>query len=226
MKKGVIVKLVVFNISVILINVLAILAFDISPFSEDPIKIAASVTIIAMSVISFFVLNYRWLTAPSEEPVNADVLNKNNYRMALQKYKRINPVLDDEIDLTIHQIESIGRKKEKLIEVLNRNQTYNENFIDTAEETEIVILSNARYILNRITIWDEKDYKVNQNKPVYQENLSVIKRVLDKNEEILIGFDRFLMEASNLQHKVISNDDRLNDIVDALKQLNSDNLFE
>ncbi len=219
MKRKLVVKLVALNAGIVLVNLVVFAGLKFSPMSDDKLIQAVSITIIAMSVIIFFVLNYRILSSAVDGTGEAPqiVLVKENYRETLHKYRLLSPELDDEIDLAIDQMDSIDRKQEKLAEILKRNETPYGSLTETGEQTESVIYNNIRYMLNRVTLWDEEEYHNPKKKHIYEEYLAQIKKVLDKNDEILNEFDLFLSEVSNIKNQVIENDSGLEATIEVLK---------
>ena len=219
MKRKLIIKLVALNAGIVLINLIVFAGLKFSPISDDKLIQAVSITVIAMSVIIFFVLNYRILSSAVDESEDQPkaFIEKEDYRATLKKYRLINSELDDEIDTALEQMDSIDRKQQKLAEVLKRNETPYESLTDTGEETESVIYNNIRYILNRVTLWDEAEYQNTKKKHIYEEYLGQIKEVLNKNDEILNEFDIFLSEVSNIKNQVIENDSGLEATIAVLK---------
>jgi hypothetical protein len=219
MKRKLIVKLVALNTVIVLINIIVFAGFKFSPMSDNKLIQAASITIIAMSVIIFFVFNYRLLSSAVDAPEanRQPVIEKEDYRDTLRKYRMKNPELDDEIDAAIEQMDSIDRKQLKLAEILKRNETPYESLTQTGEETEDVLYNNIRYILNRVTLWDEEEYQNPKKRHIYEQYLTQIKEVLNKNDEILNEFDTFLSEVSNIKNQVIESDSGLEATIDVLK---------
>ena len=191
----------------------------------------ASIIVIVMSVAAFFILNYRILStfmeqqkkmSPNGMAVNMTVINageKENYRETLKRYRTMNPALTMEIQKAAEQMDSIDRKKRKLHEVMQRNKVDYNSLEKTGAQTEEVIYHNIRYIINRITIWDEKEYHDPKKAYIYEDHLQQIQHVLEKNDEILTEFDLFLMEVSKIENQVIQKDSSLEAAIIALKKL-------
>ena len=224
MQKKLIVQLVVLNAVIVLINLIVFAGLKFSPISDDAIIKAVSITLIIMSAIVFFVFNYRILSSAVDHTDSSPpVLEKENYRETLKKYRLVNRELDDEIAVALSQMDSIDRKQQKLAEVLKRNEANLNSLIDTGEETENVIYNNIRYMLNIVTIWDEKEYQNPNKKYIYEDHLVHIKEVLNRNDEILTEFDVFLSEVSNIKNQVIENDSGLEATISVLKNHYRDN---
>jgi len=219
MKKNLIIKLVALNAGIIAVLLIVFLGLRFSPMSPDKVVQAVSITIIAMCVIIFFVFNYRLLSGAVDQPdaLPQQDIAREDYRETLKKYRALNPDLDDEIELALDQMDSIDRKQEKLAEILKRNETPFESLTNTGEETEKVIYNNIRYILNRVTIWDEKEYHNPKKKLIYDAYIKQIKEVLDRNDAILVEFDVFLSEVSDIKNKVIDSDSGLEATISVLR---------
>ena len=213
------------NLAILIVDVLAFAVFRLSPASRNPLKQVVGTGIVVISVAAFFIFNYWFFSVllsnmPRKEKVPA--FGKEDYRETLKRYRILKPALAGEIDRASTQMDSIDRKKDKLYEVMNRNGTVYKSLVETGDETQEVLYQNIRYVANRVTIWDEKEYNNPQKTHLYEDHLKKIRQVLNKNEEILTEFDVFLTEVSALNSAVVQNDDRLEAMIKALRDHYSD----
>ena len=220
MEKREILEIAGINLGILIVDVLAFAVFRLSPASRNPFIQAIGTIIVCISVAAFFIFNTRFvsrLLPALKERARAPAAGEENYRETLKKYRILKPALASDIDLTVAQMDSIDRKKEKLYEVMRRNGTIYRTLVETGEETETVLLQNIRFIVNRITIWDEKEYHNLNKSHIYEDHSRRIRQALNKNDEILTEFDVFLTAVSALDSEVIQNDNRLEAAINALK---------
>lgn len=224
MKKKTILKLIITNLAVIIADSAAIsILFGKSALRYNPVAVAVCITVLIMSVIVFFALNYSYLKtlfAKTEYVFDlASEPDEVNYRKALSKYKERIPAFSTQIEAALTQLESIDQKRENLIEILSRNKSDCPDLLRTCDETDEIITQNIRAILNRLTIVSGIDPKNPQAKEHYTKHALQISQVLDKNYGILASFDDFLTYAAGMKDKIIEEDIGLKASITALKQL-------
>lgn len=228
--KKFIIKILSLNLAIILLNIFLFTVCGFSFGAENIVIKALSFTTVIMSILIFFIGNYKLITAVPSGPemtlIVEDEASNENYRETLNQYLRINPSLAKEIHAAIAQMDSIDRKQRKLTEVMERNRITLNNLVSTGQDTEKVIHNNIRYIVNRVTIWDEQEFHNPKKRHIYEDHLNQIHSVLDQNDEILSEFDLFLSEVSQIKQEVIPKDSNLQSTISILKQLYNTNLTQ
>lgn len=224
MKKKTIIKLIITNLAIIIADSAAVsVLFGNSALSYNSVATALGITVLIMSVIVFFALNYSYLKillAKTEHVFDlSSVPDETNYRKELTKYKDRIPTFSAQIDAALNQLNSIDQKRENLIEILNRNKSDCPDLLATCDETDNIITQNIRTILNRLTIVSGIDPKTPQAKEQYTKQAVIINQVLEKNYGILDSFDDFLTYTASLKDKIIEEDVGLKAAITALKQL-------
>ncbi len=252
-------KIVCLNLGIVLLNVILFSPSLVGlNFVGEAFKIAMAVTVIVMSLIAFCYGNYVLLfqEKPAEEPMlhflkGNEFTKPEDYAEAL-KAKKGKGVFDEEID---NAIEQVGRMKDKdraldsILEqfFLPQEITYS-RFQNTINPVQALFYNNIKKMLNRMLIFDYKDYeklrqKIADSRPpggvsvvsksvdtqmgIYREHIEYVRDLVSMNEEILIKLDGLLLEISkldDLDEKGLENIaaiQEINDLIDQTKYYKS-----
>lgn len=241
MDKKKIIKICLFNgfivLSIVIIFSKGILAF--SPFSENTLISAASITILIMTVILFLFGNYTLFKSLFRQNTYImDELNKpEEFADALRIHKDKEAFANDIYDI-IEQIDTLNRKKKTLDTVLYQKfEDEAEEFqslIQVVEDTSLLLYENIKRILSRIEIFDQEEYEKLCRKnatteiehakiQIFQEHLAYVKEYKQKNDAILLQFDNLLIEVSKLGEKDTGGTEKFQEIAQAMKKLRTNN---
>ncbi|MBQ8134500.1 MAG: hypothetical protein IJ192_08860 [Clostridia bacterium] len=222
MSKKQIIKMICLNLAIVALNVILFSQGLIGlTLGEDALLTAIGVTVIVMSVIAFGYGNYTLLfSEPDHTHKSAEQNESQNYIRALEE-KRDKVVFEPEILSATDQISRLENKKKTLDNILSQYFSPQEvaytQFQDTVGALKELFYYNIKKILNRITIFDYKDYlKVDdelKNAPVvdgitvfsssadaqitiYNEHIDYVRELVEENEKILLKLDSLLLEIS------------------------------
>ncbi|OXM83720.1 hypothetical protein CF651_24305 [Paenibacillus rigui] len=205
----------------LIIGVAAINVLVLSPgfigveLGGSPLETAVGVTLLFASVLVLLYGSYTLLfRAPVALPVK-QIKTHEDYVAALNHYRRVK-VLAQDIALALRQLDRLQKKKETLHEVLNQRFEATElsyaKFASVTQEVEKLFYLNVRSILNRLHVFDEKEYEsvlhskstqlspqiIQERRMVYNEYMTFIQNSLATNEEILLKLDKLILEISRL----------------------------
>ncbi|MDO5294379.1 MAG: hypothetical protein Q4F05_16715 [bacterium] len=243
MRKKVRTKLIVFNglfmLSMIILFSRQLVGLSVT--SHQAVIQALSITIIIMGIIVFIYVNYQLLRKHEElegvDTYNLDrLVTPQDYMVALSSYRNKKAFLYD-INEVIGQIQRFTRKQNALITLLYQNFNNDDNLTSLSEivnKTERMLYSNIKLILNRLSIFDELEYEsmiakktqTAQEDKKYRltmEHITYVKELRERNEELLLEFDRLLTEISRMIASEEANDlSNIKDFIDSMEKLHSD----
>lgn len=200
---------------------------------------ALGITAGIMSVILFFLVNYRILTAKSHgTAVQINQLKEEqDYRKALQNY-RGKPVFADIVNNTMTHLESLERKGEKLDEILYQNYGEGaenfESYRRVWEDAQTLVFENVKRILNGMAVFDEQDYRrlnvqrqmtdlQKEKYAMYLSQMKYLRKLVENDEQVLYEFDRLLLEVSKLSDKDTEAElQAIQDVTDSIRDLRMD----
>lgn len=232
-----IVKLIVLNLTIILINVLIFSKGFIGLTFSSPLSTAFGLTLIIVSAIVFAKGNYNLLfKAPEVKLFNGSESSEPKDFISALEERTDKKVFESSIRTTIEQINRLEQKDDTLNTILKQyfaegEMTYNK-FEGVITETKQLFLSNIKKMINRITIFDYTEYvKLRQqykgdiasnrsNDPkaeLYCEHIEYVNAKVKANEEILTKLDTLLVEISKLDDV----DDESFEKLEAIQQINN-----
>lgn len=197
---------------------------------------ALGVTVGIMSVICFFLVNYKILTktAHGKGMQMSELKEDEDYKKALQSY-RGKPVFGDIITSSLNQLESLERKGKTLDGVLYQNYGEGaenfEGYRRVWQDAQTLIFENIRRILNGMAVFDEKDYRrlrvqsrttdLQKNKyEMYLAQLKYLRKLVENNEQVLYEFDKLLLEVSKLSDRDTEAElQAIQDVTDSIREL-------
>jgi len=118
-------------------------------------------------------------------------------RSELQRLKKLHPLLADDLDACLGQMDSMDRRKAQLDEILRISKTENEwsNVVELLQSVEKIICANLRVVIVRGIACDQSDQP---NSTYYDELKKLIKTQQDKNQKLLDGSKEALDHVADL----------------------------
>ena len=225
MSKKQIIKLLCLNLGIALLNVILFSAGFVGlNFSGDALTTALGVTVIVMSIVTFFYGNYTILFKQTSIQLfkNAELVDDKDYIGALEE-RREKKVFDEEISNAIDQVYRLQDKDKALDSILAQyfspqEMTYTK-FQTVIDSVQALFYNNLKKMINRMIIFDYKDYTKLINKlknapasdgitvaskstgaqlKIYNEHIDYVKGLVEMNESILVKLDSLLLEISKL----------------------------
>ncbi len=225
MPKKQIIKLICLNLGIALVNVILFsrglvgLTFGVNTFMT-----AFAITEIVMSVIAFFYGNYTILFKTPEIQLykGAELSESKDYINALDQMRE-KKVFEQEISTAIEQLYRLQDKDKALDSILAQFFSPQEmtftRFQTVIDSVQSLFYNNVKKMLNRMIIFDYKDYtklteKIRNSQTIdgvkvvsksesaqlkiYDEHIGYVRGLVDMNESILVKLDSLLLEISKL----------------------------
>lgn len=240
-------KLLLLNLGIALLNIIVFSKGMLGlGFTGSALATAISVTVLTMSVIAFGYGNYTLLfSEPGTKPIkllkNSELTSAKDYIGALEGVKG-KPVFDDAIQTSTEQLYRMEDKDKALDTILEQYFTVQEitytRFQNAIDSVRAIFFNNVKKMINRIIIFDYKDYKkvltkiqnartidgvgvapqaVGEQLRIYNEHISYVNSLLEMNENILTKLDGLLLEISKLDD---INEEELENMA-AIQEINS-----
>lgn len=172
-------KLLCLNLGIALLNVIMFSKGLVGlTFDGGALSTALAVTVIVMSLIAFGYGNYTLLFSEKPEPTvqllrGTEFTEPKDYIEALAE-KRGKGVFDEEIYTSIEQINRMVDKDKALDSILEQFFTPQEitftRFQSAINAVQAIFYNNVKKMLNRMAIFDYKDYQklLNKEKKLYE----------------------------------------------------------
>lgn len=217
------VKLAIFNVAIIIIafllfsNIGAGLGVD---SGSSPVKLMLSISVALFGILMFFFGNYMILVLPDKINYKIDKLKTiEDCIGALYQCLQTDPAFKVEINTAIEQLKTLQRRKESLTALLEQNGV-SENFVSlhqTARKAEFYAFNNAKSIINRLIVFDNREYISDSKNVDIQPHRTFITEKLESTRLILKEYSDLLIAVTALgdTHQV-----DLEDIRDMTKALN------
>lgn len=240
MKKNKIIKIIIFNICLVLIDIIlfseGLIGLKINDINV--LKKSLAITLIFMNVICFIYINYKLLNSKAiKHDYNLNKIDNNtdyvNIISKLMNKKYYNNLLK----LTLEQLNRINKKQKSLDYMLFQKfgeEENGENFKKAIKDISESFFKNIKKIINIVSIFDQEEYnylleryKTLENIPIerkqlYEENDKYLKEIIKTNEEILLILDKLLIEMSkigDIQESDEINIENMKDIINSMKTL-------
>lgn len=215
------------SVSVINVFVLSPGLLGIKIGGESAIQTAFGISTLTASLLVLLYGIHGLFFKPVKGIPLKEIKINDDYVHALSFYLKSN-VLKNDISFTLQQIERLNKKKETFASLLNDRFSPDElsfqKFTSVISEVEKLFYINLKNILNKISTFDEKEYKSIMGKDssryskkilqektlLYNEYLSFVKNSININEEILLNLDKLLLEISRLDSFEIEDLNNLN----------------
>lgn len=234
-------KLVGLNLGIVLVDAFCY----INLIAEENEWMAVGWGIIAVSVLGFCMGNYKIISNMQNQPeqqygyVLGEIDTAEECIDALSKNKKA--VFRNATQNAIEQVHTLQRKKKAMSEVLFQQCNVRENeesgYEDVIQEAEQLLYGNIRHMLSRMSIFDEQGYaqlmqrgsqagtrgsSYLEQRKLFEEHIRYVNQQVEKNDGILLEFDRLLTEISKLSDEqddqVLEN---MKNVVAGMKALNS-----
>lgn len=221
MSKKQIIKLICLNLGIVLLNIILFSAGFVGlNLNGAAVTTALGVTVIVMSLLAFFYGNYTILfKQPSIQLFKStELVESKDYIGALEE-RREKRVFDSEIANAIDQVYRLQDKDKALDSILSQyfspqEMTYTK-FQSVIDSVQALFYNNLKKMINRMIIFDYKDYTKLMNKlgnasvagtsksastqlKIYNEHIDYVKGLVEMNESILVKLDSLLLEISKL----------------------------
>ena len=227
MDKKKVLWLILLNIGLLLWNVVLFSPGLIGlTIGADALLTAFGITDIVMSLIGFGWGNYHLLFSEKTTDMKLykgnDVILAKDFIAALENQKD-KKIFESSIDTAVEQIYRIEDKDRAIDTILAQYFSPNEitftKFQSTVNLVQELFYTNIKKMLNRIIIFDYKDYmkvleKLNSapvvdgvkvaskahaaQLKIYNEHIDYVRELLDMNENMLVKLDSLLLELSKL----------------------------
>lgn len=242
MRNSKFISLIKINSAIVILNIVlfspGLLNIEIGGTSI--LKTALGVTIITMSIIIFIIGNYSILMKEDNDINIYKVVTSDDCIEALNenKYKKI---FSSDIDILLEQIDRIENKVDTIEDILIQKFSISEmsykKFNYVILDIKNLFYVNIKSIINKINIFDQKEYKkinkrinneTNQNKiliekiNMYKEYITFVKNAIEDNEEILLRLDKVLLELSkfnSLDEGELENMSAMDNIDDLISKI-------
>lgn len=122
------------------------------------------------------------------------------------------------VQKVIAQTESYERRREVYINLLDESQRVSGNSLwELIATIEKALNNNVEKIINRINIFDDK-----VQLSIVENNLKYIEDYVNKNETLLINFERLITEVSSMGNGTEDDLSKLTDIINAMENLRTE----
>ncbi len=244
-------KIICLNLAIALLNIIMFSKGLVGlSFTGSALSAAFAVTTVVMSLIAFGYGNYTLLFSEKKEPKiqllrNGDMRTTDDYTQALQSKKEYH-VFDEEINIACEQIARMKDKETALSSILDQffvpeEITYT-RFRNAITSVQAIFYNNCKKMVNRMIIFDYKDYKklsekarlhqansgagavsrpADQQLAIYNEHITYVRELVSTNEAILTKLDALLLEISkldDLDEKGLENIAAIQEINDLIVQ--------
>lgn len=223
------VKLVIYNVAFIIITFLIFsdigfgLGFDPG---LGPVKFALSIALALFGIFMFFFGNYVILLMPNKVNLRIDKLETiSDCIAALSQCLRTDPAFESEISRAIEQLQTLERRKNSLITLLEQNGV-SESFKSlhqTAHKAEFYAISNVKNIISRLIVFDNKEYDSNPDSVDIASHKSYISEKLESNQLILQEFSKLLTAVSAIGETHYVDIEEIRDMTEALNRVLKNN---
>lgn len=244
MSKKNIIKMIFLNLIVIALNI-GLFSSGIATMDAgaDILRTALGWTLVIMSGVAFSYGNWSLLSADEETEENkteninniklyneSDLVSVDDYLEALNKEK-YKTIFEEDISLAQDQLKRMTEKENSLKSVLSHrfdpsDENY-EKFSSVIASVKEIFLSNSLKLINRILIFDYKDYKKISDKvkydPVsgsglyndtaaaqlknYNQQVDEVRKLISENEGILVKLNDLLLEITKLGEEIAASDE-------------------
>lgn len=236
-------QLVGLNLGIAVVNVVtfsdAMIGLDLAADMGTPLERAIGFTLIIMSILIFFIGNYKILSKKNSRPMQQydyvleDIDTIPECIEALQTCQKTIFIRD--VNTATEQVHRLERKRKSLEEILFQKCQAQQGellgFKQIIDESEMLFIENVKRVLSRMSIFDQQEYETLQNKgrmnisqeayqakqQIFQEHFAYIKQQLEKNEAILLEFDRLLTEISKIGDEDMADEETMESIRDVIR---------
>ena len=232
-------KMGIFNLLLIIVDVFCLSNGFLGLLSDkdNTLAFAGGITLIIMSIVLFFYVNYTLLQGKEHHDFNVkDLEASKDYIEVLNSLKN-KQVFEASILEAIEQIKRLERKNKSYKEIYYQKFQEDSNgtnygFDDIISDTEKLLYKNIDKMINVLIIFDYVEYRQLVTKvkrdhheekiKLMNDSINYVTDIIRKNEEILLNEDKLLIEMSKIGDT--EEDDevnlaRIHDIVESMKEL-------
>lgn len=239
MKRKIIVKLILFNLVLLLTDIMIFSEgfIGLSISDDDTIKQALGITLMVVSVIVFSYYNYRYVMQYLQIKniyIITELDTTEEFIAALSSYEG-KIVFQKEIATVQEQIKRLDKRKETLNNVLYQKFSNNDDLsiLNVVSDITNALWKNTKQILNRLSVFDQEEYLKLKNTNIdlsntvlyekwqfFQGHISYIQNLIKMNEAALFEFDRLIIEVSQMGDTLSQNDlSKIKDIINAMQKM-------
>lgn len=209
------VKLIGLNLGLAIINIIIFSEglLNVKIGGDSTLQSALGVTALVMSFLIFAYGNYQILLKKEAKIQESEIDTMEECVQAL-KQCYVKTTFRYDIDMLLEQVQRFYKKKELILDILLQKFHIGEmsykKFEGIVIGVEQLFHRNIRSIYNKINVFDEEDYdrtskkmrEENSNEflskkmEIYQEFIRFVKASMEDNEQILLKFDKLLLELS------------------------------
>jgi len=239
MQAKTVVKLIAFNGALSILNILifsqSFLGIEI--IGGSPVSAAFGVTVIVISVILFFYINYQILkpkVVTEQEPVkDKGIQTLDDCHKAVNDYIKNNvKTFHDNLQSVLSQINRMKKKKttiqNTLAERFDVNELSYQKFFSAVVNIEEIMILNIKSLLNRIHAFDEEEYeKLMREQYNYKKRAqpgSRSERIVKSRLEIYNDYKNFVQEAVENNEEMLIRLDQLLLEITKLNSLSSEEI--
>lgn len=216
------IKLAIFNGAFILISILCFsnkgLGLGFDP-GLGAFKFALSIALALFGIIMFFFGNWMIFILPDKVNYNFDKLeNINDCIASLYLCFKTDPAFKSEISRAINQLETLKRRKDSLMALLEQNDV-SENFRSlhqTAHKAEFYAVNNAKAIISRLIVFDNKEYILDPKNVDIDSHREFINEKLESTQLILQEYSDLLLAVTAIGDTHYVDIEEIRDMTKAL----------
>lgn len=244
-------QLIGLNLGIAVVNVVtfsdALIGLDLAADMGSMLERAMGYTLIIMSIFIFLVGNYKILSQKNARPMQQydyvleDIDTIPECMEALQTCRK--NVFIRDVSTATEQVRRLERKRKSLEEILfqkcQAQQGELPGFKQVIDESEMLFIENVKRMLSRMSIFDQQEYETLQStgrmnisheayqakQQIFQEHFAYIKQQIEKNEAILLEFDRLLTEISKIGDEDMADEETMEsirDVIQGMRELHSE----
>lgn len=219
------IKLILFNVAFICITPLCFsdkfLGLGFNP-SNGAFKFALSISLAVFGIFMFFFGNYMIILSKDKINYKVDRLETiDDCIGALWQCIRTDPSFKAEITKAIEQLKVLQRRNDSLKALLEQNGiTESFKYLNqTANKAEFFAFSNVKSIINRLIVFDNKEYLSNPDSVDISVHRDFINEKLNSNQTILKEYSDLLLALSAIGDTHHMNIDEIRDMTEALNKV-------
>lgn len=206
--------------------------------SYDTKEVVMAYVMLALIFVVFIAVNIRLITVRYEEDeiIIDDIEDVEFLKEELKKLQKTKPNFNQEIRVSLEQMERLERKHDMLNQLLYQSFHQDEDMLNTKQcmsEMQEMVYDNIKQLIKCLKVLDAREYVSLQSEyrtidndlmakkqQQLQENVTYIREKVNKNEQILLAYDHLMTEISRINDSEEENDlSKINDMVSALKKL-------
>lgn len=211
----------------------------LSPLSQSTVKAALSIAVAAMAVPAFIYVNKAMLSEKQLNLLDKGEGNQKDKIMTVLNSCSQSKVLGNIVkstELQMQRVETSALNFDRLVSHrFEKGSLSYQKFIGVMDSASKAMFDGYVRIANKMVMFDEAEYErlsgdeylyddipddiQRQKYALYNENLESARKILEKNEIILLGLDKLMTEISNNDYSDEDMNSTAREIDMLLKQL-------